>query len=97
VATQEAVRLTAQAEIAGAAARDEHSQRAVAVYSDGARTLAQHNLDVVSQTYDLGHVTIFDVLAERRRYLDVERAFTSALREAYEARTMLKRALGETR
>ena len=41
-------------------------------------------------------MTVFDVLAERRRYLDVERAYTEALRAAYEARTALNRALGET-
>ena len=29
-------------------------------------------------------MTVFEVLAERRRYLDVERAYTEALRAAYE-------------
>jgi hypothetical protein len=37
------------------------------------------------------------VLTEQRRYLDVERAFTAALREAYEARQALRRALGDVR
>jgi outer membrane protein TolC len=59
--------------------------------------LARQNLTVVVQTYELGRATVFDVLAEERRYLDVERAFTSTLREAYEARQALKRALGDVR
>jgi outer membrane protein, heavy metal efflux system len=97
VAELEAVRLTAYAEIAAARARDAHAQRAVATYSSDARTLAKQNLDVVGQTYELGRMTLFDVLSERRRYVEVERAYTNALREAYEARQALRRALGEVR
>jgi cobalt-zinc-cadmium efflux system outer membrane protein len=96
-ASYEAAQLTAQAEVAAARARDDYSQQAVARYSSGAQALARHNLDVVSQTYALGRVTVFDVLAEQRRYLDVERAYTDALRAAYDARTALKRALGDIR
>ncbi len=91
----EATRLTAQAEIAAARVRDEHARRAVAIYTSDARALARQNLTVVGQTYELGRATVFDVLAEQRRYLEVERAFTNALREAYEARQALRRALGE--
>ena len=93
----EAARLTAQAEVAAARVRDEHARQAVAIYTSNARALARQNLTVVGQTYELGRVTVFDVLAEQRRYLDVERSFTNALREAYEARQALRRALGEVR
>ena len=97
-ATLAAVQLTAQAEVAAAKARDDYARRAIAVYAeDGARTLARQNLDVVTQTYELGRATVFDVLNEQRRYLDLERAYTAALREAYEARTALRRALGDVR
>ena len=71
------------------------AQRAVGLYSGGMRTLARQNLDVVQQTFDLGRATVFDVLAEQRRYLEVEQAYTTALREAWEARAALNRALGE--
>ena len=67
------------------------------IYASGAQTLARQNLTVVGQSYELGRMTVFDVLAERRRYLDVERAYTEALRAAYEARTALSRARGEER
>jgi cobalt-zinc-cadmium efflux system outer membrane protein len=93
----EAARLSAQAEISAARARDEHAGQAVAIYTSDLRALARQNLTVVSQTYEFGRATVFDVLAEQRRYLDVERAFTNALREAYEARQALRRALGEVR
>jgi cobalt-zinc-cadmium efflux system outer membrane protein len=96
-ATLAAVQLTAQAEIAAAKARDDFARRAIAVYAGGARSLARENLDVVTQTYQLGRATVFDVLNEQRRYLDLERAYTAALREVYEARTALRRALGDVR
>lgn len=35
--------------------------------------------------------------AEQRHYLDFVQAFTTALREAWEARAALKRALGDTK
>jgi cobalt-zinc-cadmium efflux system outer membrane protein len=92
-----AVRLAADAELAAARARDERAQQAVNAYSAGAQTLARQNLTVVSQSYDLGRVTVFEVLAEQRRYLDLERAYTEALTAAYKARTALKRALGGVR
>jgi outer membrane protein, heavy metal efflux system len=93
----DAARLAAQTEVAAARTRDEHAHRAATLYSAGAQTLARQNLTVVGQSYELGRVTVFDVLAEQRRYLDVERAYTEALRAAYEARTALTRALGDVR
>jgi cobalt-zinc-cadmium efflux system outer membrane protein len=96
-AAHDAVRLAAEAELASARARDERARQAVKLYSEGAQALARQNLTVVGQSYELGRVTVFEVLAERRRYLDVERAYTEALRAAYEARTALNRALGEVR
>lgn len=96
-ARREAVVLAARAEVAATQARDAQAQRAVNLYSGRVRTLARQNLDVVRQTFDLGRATVFDVLAEQRRYLDIEHAYTTALSEAWEARAALKRALGETR
>lgn len=93
----DAAQLTAHSEIAAARVRDEHAQRAIAIYTSESRALARQNLTVVGQTYELGRATVFDVLAEQRRYLDVEEAFTNALREAYVARQALRRALGEVR
>lgn len=93
----EAARLSAQSEIAMARSRDEHARRALDAYSADAIALARQNLDVVRQTYELGRGTLLDVLTEQRRYLDVERAYTDVLREAYEARETLKTALGEVR
>ena len=96
-ARREAAELAARAEIAAAQARDAQAQRAVSLYVGGVRTLARQNLNVVRQTFDLGRATVFDVLTEQRRYLEIEQAYTTTLREAWEARAALKRALGEAK
>lgn len=96
-ARREAVELAARAEVAAAQARDMQAQRAVDLYAGRIRDLARQNLDVVRQTFDLGRATVFEVLAEQRRFLEIERAYTTALREAWEARAALKRAVGETK
>ena len=89
--------LTAAFEVAAAAARDAHARRAVAIYASGVRTLARQNLDVVRETYELGRSTLTDVLAEQRRYLEIEMGYTDALRAAFEARTALKQARGDVK
>jgi cobalt-zinc-cadmium efflux system outer membrane protein len=90
----EAVQLAAQTELAAAQAQDLQTRRAI-LWVEGAVRLARQNLDVVQQTYELGRSTVAEVLAEQRRLLDVERAYTETLKAAYEARTALQRARGE--
>jgi cobalt-zinc-cadmium efflux system outer membrane protein len=97
VAGHGAARLSAEAEIAGARAGDRRAREAVRVYSGEIRAMARQNLNVVRQSYELGRTTVFEALAEQKRYLEQERAYTETLRLAYEARTALKQALGETR
>ena len=95
VGIQAAAALSAKAEIAAARTMDQRAREAVRLYGGEARTLARQNLSVVRQSHELGRTTIFDVLAEQKRYLDFERAYTETLRAAYEARTALNRATGE--
>ncbi|MCA1559934.1 MAG: TolC family protein [Acidobacteria bacterium] len=96
-AAYDAARLSAETELAAARVREERARQAVQLYSGGTQALARQNLTVVRQSHELGRVSVFDVLAEQRRFLDVERAHTSALREAYEARTALNQARGGVR
>ncbi len=93
----DAARLTAASEVAEARAWHESARRAVSLYEQGIRPLARRNLDTVRETYQLGRATVFDVLAEQRRYLEVERAYTDALAEAHASRVLLGRALGDVR
>ena len=97
VALQEAAALSAKTEIAAARAVDRRAREAVLWFAGDGQKLARQNLSIVRQSYELGRTTIFEVVAEQKRYLDFERAYTETLRAAYEARTALNRALGETR
>lgn len=90
----EAVRLAADAEVAAAAAQDARSRQALKII-EGAVGLSRQNLDVVRQTFELGRATITDVLAEQRRYLELQATYNTTLRATYEARVMLLRARGD--
>jgi cobalt-zinc-cadmium efflux system outer membrane protein len=96
-ASLDASRLNAEAETASARLQYDRARQALNLYGDGTRPLARQNLTVVGQSYELGRVTVFDVLAEQRRYLDVENAYTDVLRAAYDARTALNLALGDVK
>jgi cobalt-zinc-cadmium efflux system outer membrane protein len=89
--------LVAQAEVDAATLRDREAQRAVDIYATSLRDLARQNVDVQLEAYDLGRTPLSDLLAEQRRYLDVEAAYTSMLARAYDARVALRRARGEIR
>jgi outer membrane protein, heavy metal efflux system len=86
--------LTARADIAAARAREDSARRALAIYASGLREVARRNLDVVRESYQLGRVSLFEVIAEQRRYLETEMAYTEALTDAFDARTAVTRALG---
>jgi cobalt-zinc-cadmium efflux system outer membrane protein len=85
----------ARAEIDAAVARERETRRAVELYATTIRGLARQNVDVMLEAYDLGRFPLSDVLAEQRRYLDVEAAYTAVLTRAYEARTAVAHAFGE--
>jgi cobalt-zinc-cadmium efflux system outer membrane protein len=91
----EAQQRAAQAEIDAAAARDREARRAVELYASTVRDLARQNVDVVLEAYDLGRFPLSDLLAQQRRYLEVEAAYTEVLSRAYLARAGLRRAMGE--
>jgi len=89
--------LAAQAEVDAAVVRDREAQRAVDLYATSLRDLARQNVDVQLEAYDLGRTPLTDLLAEQRRYLDVEAAYTSILARAWDARVALRRARGDIR
>ena len=94
-ARQQATELAARAEIAAATVRDRQARQALTAYDTSTHDLARRNLDVVRQTFELGRATVYEVLAEQRRYLEFEQAYTAALLEAWEAHADLRRAVGE--
>jgi outer membrane protein TolC len=89
--------LAAQAELDAAIVRDREAHRAVDLYATSLRDLARQNVDVQLEAYDLGRTPLTDLLAEQRRYLDVEAAYTNTLERAYQAHVALRRARGDIR
>ena len=89
-----AVNLNLRHEVAQNLIRFNGAQARVAVYRSGVRDQAAHNLDVVRQTYSYGRATLLDVIAEQRRYIDIETGYTDILLDAYAARIALEQAVG---
>lgn len=88
------VRLQAEAELASALARDVAATAVVQRYRAGLVDLAAKNLEVVREMWSLGRGTLFDVIEEERRYLDLQSAYTTALQGLAEARAAVLRAWG---
>ncbi len=93
---QELTDLTIRQEIAAAFAQDAAARRAVDLYERGVRPVAGRNLDVVRQAYELGRGSLLDVIAEQRRFLEVETGYTDALKQVYDAGVEIERALGRS-
>ena len=81
-------------EVAKNLVRHNSAQERVAVYRTGVRDQAARNLDVVRQIYTYGRIRLLDVIAEQRRYIDIETGYTDVLLDAYVARVALEQAVG---
>jgi cobalt-zinc-cadmium efflux system outer membrane protein len=85
---------TIRQEVTAAFTQYDAAQRALDIYTQGVREPARENLEVVRQTYTLGRATLMDVIAEQRRYIDIETGYTEALKQAYDAVVDIERAVG---
>jgi outer membrane protein, heavy metal efflux system len=89
-----AVNLSLRHEVVQNVVRLNGAQTRVTVYRGSVRDQAAHNLDIVRQTYSYGRTTLLDVIAEQRRYIDIETEYTDILLDAYAARIALEQAVG---
>ena len=88
--------LTVQQEVEAAFAQHEAARRSLDIYGRGVRDVARRNLDVVRQAYELGRGSLLDVIAEQRRFIEVENGYTDALKQVYDAAVDVERAVGTT-
>ena len=86
--------LAVRQEVAAALAQYEAARRSLGIYERGVRDVATRNLSVVRQTYGLGRGSLLDVIAEQRRYIDIENGYTDVLRQVYDARVEIDRVTG---
>jgi cobalt-zinc-cadmium efflux system outer membrane protein len=70
------------------------AQHALEIYTHGVREVARQNLEVVRKTSQLGRATLLDLIAEQRRYIDVETGYTEALKLVYDAVVEIERTIG---
>lgn len=89
-----AVDLALRHEVTQAIVRYEAAQARAGVYRSGVRDQAARNLDVVRQTYGYGRIPLLDVIADQRRFIDIETAYTDVLLDVYASRVALERAVG---
>jgi len=85
--------LIVRQEVAAAFTQHEAAQRALGIYARGVRDVARQNLDVVRGSYALGRISLLEVIAEQRRYIEIETGYTDALKQAYDAAVEIERVI----
>jgi cobalt-zinc-cadmium efflux system outer membrane protein len=86
--------LIVRQEVAAAFTQHAAAMRALEIYARGVRDVARRNLDVVRGSYGLGRTSLLEVIAEQRRYIEVETGYTDALKQAYDAAVEIERVIG---
>jgi len=86
--------LTIRQEVGAAFTQYEAAQRSLEIYARGVRDVSRQNLDVVRQSYELGRGSLLDVIAEQRRYIEIEMGYTDVLKQVYTAAVEIERAVG---
>jgi outer membrane protein, heavy metal efflux system len=94
---RDAVELMIRQEVAAAFTQHRAAQRALDIYRRGVLEVARKNLDVVRRTYELGRTPLPEVIAEQRRYIDVETGYTESLKLVYDAAVEIERAVAARR
>ncbi len=82
---REYAELIATREVAAALLSRDKAQEGLRIFRDGVRGQASQNLEVIRKTYELGRTQLLDVIAEQRRFIDIEMGYTDALSRYYQA------------
>lgn len=94
LAEREAVEATITRDVADAFARYRAASESLTLYATGILPRQRRTLESVRQAYGLGGLSVFDVLAEQRRTVEIETAYAAALRDTYVALAALEAAVG---
>jgi cobalt-zinc-cadmium efflux system outer membrane protein len=82
---REYAELIVEREVAAAFLARDKARESLEVYTKGVRDQAAQNLAVIRRVYELGRNQLLDVIAEQRRFIDVETGYTEALNRYYQA------------
>jgi cobalt-zinc-cadmium efflux system outer membrane protein len=91
---REFVTLVIRQEVMAAFIQYEAAHRALEIYTQGVREVARQNVEVVRKAYELGRNSLLDLIAEQRRYIEIETGYTETLRQTYNAMVDVERAVG---
>jgi cobalt-zinc-cadmium efflux system outer membrane protein len=80
----------AQREVSSALLARDKAQEGLRIFREGVRGQAAQNLEVVRKTYELGRTRLLEVIAEQRRFIDIEMGYTEALNRYYQASVRLR-------
>lgn len=81
-------------EVMAAVSRLAAVQKALQLFDAGVIGQSRENLRIVRGAYELGELRLLDVINEQRRLIEIQRAHTDLLRDAYVAGVELERAIG---
>ena len=91
---QEYADLIAAREVTAAFVGYDKARVGLEIYRRGVRDQARENLDVMRKVYELGRVTVLELITDQRRYTEVETGYYEALNRLYQADANLRRAVG---
>lgn len=91
---REYAELIATREVAAAVLAREKAQEGLRIFREGVRGQASQNLEVVRKTYELGRTQLLDVIAEQRRFIDIEMGYTEILSRYYQAVVRVRTVTG---
>jgi cobalt-zinc-cadmium efflux system outer membrane protein len=83
-----------RSEVAGAYARYQAAQTAMATVQTGVLARSAENIRSIRGAYEIGAFRVTDLLVEQRRYVDSQREFIEAMAERYRATADLQSAIG---
>jgi outer membrane protein, heavy metal efflux system len=89
---REYMELTVAREVMAAFLVQAKAKESLDIYSSGVRDQAGQNLDVIRQTYELGRTQLLDVIADQRRFIDIETGYTEVLSRSYQASVRVRTA-----
>ena len=91
---REYIERSIRAEITGAYGRYLAARRAVQTFEDSVLRPSTDSVRVLRASYAAGEIRLFDLIAEQRRLIDTQKAYTDALKQEALARVALERAIG---
>ena len=91
---REFVEQSVRGEVTAAYAQYAGARQAVEIFDRQVIKQAQESVATIRTSYELGEAPLLDLVQEQRRLVEIQKAFTDALKELYISRATLEQAVG---